>query len=207
MLKAKQYSPKHFGTIDSVHMFPEMQDDIHWSISALRAAEIFHFHMYWVHILCQRQIIFSEIFHFYIYWVHILHRRHNNILQDISAPTAAEIFHFHVYWVHILCSRQNNIFRTISAQTAAEMVCFHVYWVPILWPRQNNIPQRLSVLTAAEIFHFHMYWVHILSGAGQMYCRMLSSNMDQCWSFKYSHHVHNWATLCYLNIQKCIGPT
>ena len=101
-------------------------------------------------------------------------------------------------------ARQNNIFRTISAQTAAKMVCFHVYWVPILWPRQNNIPRSVLVLTAAEIFHFHMYWVHILSGASQMYCHMLSSNMDQCWSFKYSHHVHSWATLCYLTMQKSL---
>ena len=168
-----------------MHLLLLRQTNVLQNISAPPAAEIFRFHVYWVCILLWRQ---------------------KNILQNISTATTSKIFHFHVYWVYILCSRQNNIFWTISAQTAAEMVCFHVYWVPILWSRQNNIPQSVLVLTAAEIFHFHMYSVHILSGTSHMYCHMLSSNIDQCWPLKYSHHICNWATLCYLNMQKCIGP-
>ena len=58
--KAEQYSPKYFGTnccqkISLSHGFsphvPRAADNIPWSISALRAAEIFNFHVYQVHLL------------------------------------------------------------------------------------------------------------------------------------------------------------
>ena len=54
-LKAEEYSPKYIGTnchrnISLSHGFsahvPQATDNIPWSISALRAAEMFHFHKY-----------------------------------------------------------------------------------------------------------------------------------------------------------------
>ena len=79
--KANQYSLKYFGTNCcwkislsqgfSAHV-PGATNNIPWSISAPRLAEIFHFHVSLLHMLLRRQ---------------------SSILRNISAPTAAEIFH------------------------------------------------------------------------------------------------------------------
>ena len=193
MLKAKQYSLKHFGTnhcwdiwfshVLSAHIILNTNQyslkyfgtDFYWNIPfscvlsvqiTLKAKEyslkysIFiciectyyaqgktrFSELFWHKLLLKYSIFmfiecpyYSEgkpIFHFHMYWGHILWRQ-NNILWNISASTTAEIFHFHLYWVctSTLCWRRSLLSSTDSSWNPAESRQFPEF-------RRNQIWQR-----------------------------------------------------------------
>ena len=123
ILKAKEYSPKHFGTM---------------------AAEIFYFHVYWLHILLWRQTIFSEIF------------QHQLLLKDF------------IFTIQCTCSPGYKQY-SLDCFTPKSQCYFHMYWVSILLWMQNNILQNIPAPTAAENFHFHTHSVHMFPSCKQYF--------------------------------------
>ena len=97
----------HFH-MDSVHMFPKPQTIFP---GLFRCRELLKCYIF----MCNKYTYYTEgkpIFHFHVYCICILLQRQNNIPWNISAPTVTKIFHFPMDWVHMFPKPQ-AIFPTV----------------------------------------------------------------------------------------------
>ena len=143
------------------------QGNILRNILAPTAAEIFHFHVYWLHILLWRQTIFSEMFQHQLLPKDFIFTSIQCTCSPGHKQYSLEYFalksqsYFHMYWVRILLWRQNNIIQNILAPTAAEN--FHSQPTQCTCSQAtNSIFWSISAPRAAKIFYFCVYQVHLL---------------------------------------------